>query len=153
MVQSTTAVTAAPRTETGNILDLGTGGMNGEEDKQPEADMTSEEVHRKQNHLRKLLRMGSLLMERILRSTPNGVLMAHTEWLLDVRLRHFSTTCAVYIEDCEGLVVVRLSWLSGRVLAAQARCPGFNFWRLLAFSLSFIFASKTSNFSLGMLCY
>ena len=24
------------------------------------------------------------------------------EWLPGVRLRHFSTTCAVYIEDCEG---------------------------------------------------
>ena len=33
--------------------------------------------------------------------------MAHTEWLAGVRLRHFSTTCAVYIEDCEGW------WLSG----------------------------------------
>ena len=41
-------------------------------------------------------------MERIFRSTPNGVLMAHTEWLPGVRLRHFSTICIVYIEDCEG---------------------------------------------------
>ena len=39
--------------------------------------------------------------------TPNRVLTAHTEWLSGVRLRHFSTTCAVYIEDCEGW------WLSG----------------------------------------
>ena len=31
----------------------------------------------------------------------------------------FSTTCAVDIED--SLVVVRLSWLSGRAMAGQAR--------------------------------
>ena len=30
-----------------------------------------------------------------------------SEWLLGVWLRHFSTTCAVHIEDCEGW------WLSG----------------------------------------
>ena len=65
--------------------------------------------------------MGSLLMERIFRSTPNRVQMAHTEWLPGVRLRHFS--------------------LSGRALAAQARCPGFNFLWLPAFSLSSIFTS------------
>ena len=41
-------------------------------------------------------------MERIFRSSLNGVLMAHTEWLLGVQLRHFSTTCAVHIEDCGG---------------------------------------------------
>ena len=46
-------------------------------------------------------------MGRIFRSTHNGVLTAHTKWLPGVRLRHFSTTCAVYIEDCEGW------WLSG----------------------------------------
>ena len=32
--------------------------------------------------------MGSFLMERIFRSTPNGVLTAHAEWLPGVRLRH-----------------------------------------------------------------
>ena len=37
----------------------------------------------------------------------NRVLTAHTEWLLGVRPRHFNTTCAVHIEDCEGW------WLSG----------------------------------------
>ena len=41
-----------------------------------------------------------------------------------------------------GLVVNRLSWLSGRALAAQARCPGFDSRRLPAFSLSSIFTSK-----------
>ena len=57
----------------------------------------------------KPLSMGSFLMERIFRSTPNEVLTAHTEWLPGVRLRHscISTTCAVHIEDCEGW------WLSG----------------------------------------
>ena len=58
VVQSTTAVTAASRTETGNILDLGTGGMNGEEDNQQEPDMTSEEVRREQNHLQPASREG-----------------------------------------------------------------------------------------------
>ena len=48
-----------------------------------------------------------LLMERIFRSTPNGVLDAHTEWLPGVRLRHYSTTCAVHIQNCVGW------WLSG----------------------------------------
>ena len=32
--------------------------------------------------------VNSFLMERIFRSTPNGVLMAHSEWLPGVRLRH-----------------------------------------------------------------
>ena len=39
--------------------------------------------------------------------TPVRVLMAYTEWLPGVWLRHFSTTCAVHIENCGGL------WLSG----------------------------------------
>ena len=47
------------------------------------------------------------LDEKNLWLTPNRVLTAQTEWVLSVRLRHFSTTCAVYIEDCEGW------WLSG----------------------------------------
>ena len=47
---------------------------------------------------------GSFLMERIFQSTLNRVLMAHAEWLLTLRL-----------------VVIQLSWLSGRPLAAQAR--------------------------------
>ena len=47
------------------------------------------------------------LMEWIFQLTPNGVLTAHTEWLPGVRLRHFSTTCAVYTEGCGGW------WLSG----------------------------------------
>ena len=65
--------------------------------------------------------MDSFLTERIFRSTPNGVLTAHTEWLPGVT-EAFSTICAVHIEDCEGwCMVVRLSWLSGRALAGQAR--------------------------------
>ena len=48
VVQSTAAVTA-PRTETGTILDLGTGAMNGEEEKQQETDVTPEEVHKETN--------------------------------------------------------------------------------------------------------
>ena len=49
------------------------------------------------------LSLGSLLMEGIFRSTPNTVLMVHTEWLPGMWLRHFSTTCGVHIkEDCGG---------------------------------------------------
>ena len=64
------------------------------------------------------------------------LILSHAEWLPGVRLRHFSTTCAVYIEGCEDWWLS--GWLSGRVLAAQARCPGFNSRRLPAFSLFFI---------------
>ena len=85
--------------------------------------------------------LGSLLMERIFRSTPNSVLTAHAEWLLGVRLRHFSTTCAVHIEDCEGWWLsschrsVAEHWLhKPGVLGSISR-------RLLDFSLSSIFAS------------
>ena len=61
--------------------------------------------------------MGSLLMKTIFRSTPNGVLMAHNEWLPGVRLRHFSPTCAVHIEDIVGagdFPVVIAQWQSTR---------------------------------------
>ena len=47
-------------------------------------------------------------------------------------LRHFSTTCAVHIEDCGGW------WLSG---CCNSVAEGFNSWWLPAFSLSSIFAS------------
>ena len=43
-----------------------------------------------------------------------------------------------------GLVVVQLSWLSGRALAAQARCPGFDSQRLPAFSTCLYFRLITS---------
>ena len=41
--------------------------------------------------------MGSLLMERTLRSTPNRVLIAHAGWLLGVRLMHFIVPPVQYI--------------------------------------------------------
>ena len=44
--------------------------------------------------------MGSLLMEKIFQSAPNEVLMAHTEWLPGVQLRHFRTTCEEYDGWC-----------------------------------------------------
>ena len=69
----------------------------------PENSLHQEKTHGERIFRGRIFR-GSFLMERIFRSTPNGVLTAHTEWLPDVRL-----------------VVVRLSWLSGRALAAQAR--------------------------------
>ena len=49
-------------------------------------------------------------------------------------------------------MVVRLLWLSGRALAAQARGvlgPGFNSQSLQAFSLSPIFASQHLNSFIG----
>ena len=57
--------------------------------------------------------MGSFLLETIFWSTPNGVLMAHTEWLPGVQLRHFSTTSTIYrlwglvVSSCRGLVAER----------------------------------------------
>ena len=61
---------------------------------------------------------------------------------------------SILMKNClkNGLVVVRLSQLSGRALAAQARCPGFDSRQLVAFSHSSIFASKTSNLSLVQHC-
>ena len=69
---------------------------------------------------RKPLSMGSLLMERIFRSTPNGVLWhimsgcQVCDWGIQY---HLCSTCRGLWE----LVVIRLLWLSGRALAAQAR--------------------------------
>ena len=45
-----------------------------------------------------------------------------------------------------GLVVVRLSWLSGRALAAQAKCPGFDSRWLLAFFTFLYFRLISSKF-------
>ena len=83
-------------------------------------------------------------------TTQNGffrwrVLTAHTEWLPRVRLRHFSTSCAVYIEDCEGWWLsscfssVAEHWLHkpGILGLIPSDCQPFHF--------SSIFASKTSN--------
>ena len=66
----------------------------------------------------KPLSMGSLLMKRNFWSTLNGVLMTNTEWLPGVQLRH-SVPPVQYIQRI--VQVARLSWLSGRALAAQAR--------------------------------
>ena len=61
-------------------------------------------------------------------------------------MRDFSPTCTVHVKDCEGW------WLSGcrssmaeHCTAAQARCPRFDSWRLLAFSLSSIFALNSQR--------
>ena len=49
-----------------------------------------------------------------------GVHIEHCEGWPDVVGQWQSTSCAVRIEDCEGcMVVVRLSWLSGRVPPVQ----------------------------------
>ena len=62
--------------------------------------------------------------------------------LLGVRLRHFSTTCAVYIEDCEGWWLSSCHSSVADTLTAQTRCPWLDSRWLPAFSLSSIFASK-----------
>ena len=70
--------------------------------------------------VRKPLSMGSFLMERIFRSIPNGVLTAHAKWLPGVQLRHSVPPMQYIYRRLWGLVGVRLSWLSGRALEAQA---------------------------------
>ena len=50
--------------------------------------------------MRKPLSMGSFLMERIFRLTPNRVLIAHTEWLPGVRLMY--STCAGVLSSISG---------------------------------------------------
>ena len=45
----------------------------------------------------------SLALEKTI---PNRILKALTEWLPGVQLRHFSTICAVHIEDCGCLAVM-----------------------------------------------
>ena len=70
-----------------------------------------------------------LLMEIIFQSTPNGVLMAHTDrvaarprW----QLRHLVTPVQFIYRGLWGLVVFWLSHLSSRAPAEQARYPGFD---------------------------
>ena len=78
------------------------------------------------------------VMKRIFWSTPNRVLMAHTEWL------PFSTTCAVHVEDCEGWwlsacrgSVAKHWWLKPQVscvrLSATACLFTFLYFRLITF--------------------
>ena len=61
----------------------------------------------------------------------SGFLTLNAEYATEA----LSTTCAVYIENCEGW------WLSdchGSVAStggSSQRCPGFHSWRLPAFSL------------------
>ena len=52
--------------------------------------------------------MAHMLLQMVFQTANTGYIhQTKTEWLLGVQLRHFSTTCAVHIEDCEGW------WLSG----------------------------------------
>ena len=69
-----------------------------------------------------------------------------------VQLRHFSTTCAVHIEDCEGLVFVRLlcsvaeHWLHKPAwVQFQATVSLFTFSHFTSKYLSFISQSKSSK--------
>ena len=75
---------------------------------------TSASTQGKGSKLRKPLSVGSLLMEKIFRSAPNGVLTAHTEWLLGVWLRH-SVPPVQYIQRIVrvgGCLVVVAQWPS-----------------------------------------
>ena len=93
----------------------------------------------------KPLSMGSFLMERIFRLTPNGVLTAHTEWLPGVQLRH-SVPLVQYIQRivrAGGCPAVVAQWQSTG--GSSQRCPGFDSRRLPAFSLSSIFALEHLN--------
>ena len=56
------------------------------------------------SHSQALLGFSHML---IMISTQYVLSTVQTKWLPSVRLRHFSPTCAVHIEDCEGW------WLSG----------------------------------------
>ena len=83
--------------------------------------------------VRKTLSMGSFLTDRIFRSTPNGVLTAHTEWLSGVRLRH-SVPPVQYIWRIVGVggcPAVVAQWQSTG--SSSQRCPGFDSRRLPAF--------------------
>ena len=64
--------------------------------------------------------MGSFLMERILRSTPNGVLKAHTEWLPGVQLRPLVPLAQYILKIARagGCLAVVAQWQS---TAAQTR--------------------------------
>ena len=73
---------------------------------------------------------------------PNEVLTAHTEWLPSVQLTH---AVPPVHRGLWVLVVVWQSWLSGRALAAQARCPGFDTQWLPAF-FTFLHFHLITNF-------
>ena len=88
--------------------------------------------------MRKPLNMGSFLLERVFQSTPNGVLMAHAEWLPGVQLRHSVPPVQyiyVHIEDCEGWwlsccfgSVAEHWWLKPGVLGSTpGECQLFHF--------------------------
>ena len=57
----------------------------------------------------------------------------------------FSNTCAVHIEDC-GCPAVVAQWQSTG--GSSQRCPGFDSWRLLAFSHFPLFLLHTIKFPL-----
>ena len=91
--------------------------------------------------------MGSLLMDRIFRSTPNGILTAHSEWLPGVWLRH-SVPLVQYIQRMVrvgGCPVVVTQWQS---TGPTSQVSWVQFPMTVSLFTSSIFASKTSNLSL-----
>ena len=66
---------------------------------------------------------------------------ASTKWKLTLLRSYHHNEARILFLFTFLYPVVRLSWLSARALAAQARCVGFDYRWLPAFSLSSIFAS------------
>ena len=96
--------------------------------------------------------MGSLLMERIFRSTPNGVLTAHTEWLPGVATEAFqSHLCSTYrgLWGAGGCPVVVAQWQSTGCTSqvSWVRFPAaaglftFLYFRLITSKLLFMYYS------------
>ena len=97
---------------------------------------------------KKTIQYGFFLDEENFPSAPNSVLTVVAGCVTEA----ISTICTVHIEDLWELVVVWLSWFSGRALAAQARgvlvstpsgCQLFIFW------VSFIIQSSNCYITLS----
>ena len=96
--------------------------------------------------------MGYFLMERIFRSTPNGVLTAHTEWLPGVQLRHQYHLCSTYrglwLSGCCGSVAEHwrlkpeVSWVR---LPATAGFFTFLYFRLITSKFTQIFVEEHAH--------
>ena len=86
-------------------------------------------------------------MDRIFRSTPNGILTAHSEWLPGVWLRH-SVPLVQYIQRMVrvgGCPVVVTQWQS---TGPTSQLSWVQFPMTVSLFTSSIFASKTSTLSL-----
>ena len=85
-------------------------------------------------------------------TTLARVLMAHTEWLPGVWLRHFCTTLALHIEDCDGVggcPVVIAQWQSTDC-TSQVSWVGFLATAIL---FTFLYLTSTSKKNLFFLAW